>query len=378
MGYDPTSLDSFLQWAIAGARSLVWYGFLFALIAAQLFAGRALHRLSGSRCAARRFRELEAMLREPLGDPDLRLMFLDGKGETAADQPLEPGPGREVTIVERGDGTPGAAIDHDAQLGDDPELLRAAGAVALLAAENVELDAAWNDALRALRQSRARIVVAGDTERRKIERNLHDGVQQRLVAIRIQLELAGESVDGHGSIGDRLQAIGESVDEAMDELRRVAHGLYPPVLSKRGIVAALERAQRHFVAPVAFHTNGITRYPGEVESAVYYSCLEAIQNATKHGGPDVRISVTLLDDADELRFEVVDDGTGFDPADAHGGTGLQDIRDRVGAIDGRVSITTTVGDGTVVTGSIPLHGGNEGSPTQIPHSAPSARASSNY
>jgi signal transduction histidine kinase len=115
---------------------------------------------------------------------------------------------------------------------------------------------------------------------------------------------------------------------------------------------------------VAFHTIGITRYPGEVESAVYYSCLEAIQNATKHGGPNVRISVTLLDDANELSFEVVDHGTGFDPADAHGGTGLQNIRDRVGAIDGRVSITATVGHGTVVAGSIPLAGGTTEAPRQ--------------
>ena len=164
----------------------------------------------------------------------------------------------------------------------------------------------------------------------------------------------------------------------MDELREVAHGLYPPVLSNRGVVAALEHALVHLVTPVAIHTTRITRYPAEVESAVYYSCLEAIQNATKHGGPDVAITVTLLDDADELRFEVADDGPGFDPADAHDGTGLQNIRDRVGAIDGRVSIITAVGEGTAVTGSIPLDWGNEGSPTPIPHSAPSARASSNY
>ena len=196
VGTDATGLLEAIQWTQAVARSLIWYGFLFALIAAQLFAGRALHRMVRQSLRRPSRSELEAMLREPLGDPDLRLMFMDSKGETAADQPLEPGPGREVTIVKRGDGTPGAAIDHDAQLADDPELLRAAGAVALLAAENAELDAAWNDALRELRQSRARIVVAGDAERRKIERNLHDGVQQRLVAIRIQLELAEESADG--------------------------------------------------------------------------------------------------------------------------------------------------------------------------------------
>ena len=358
VGTDATRLLEVLQWAQAVARSLIWYGFLFALIAAQLFAGRALHRLVRQSLRRPSLSELETMLRAPLGDPDLRLTFLDRTSETAADQLLEPGPGREVTIVEYEDGAPGAAIDHDAQLADDPELLRAAGVVALLAAENAELDTAWHDALRDLRQSRARIVIAGDAERRKIERNLHDGVQQRLVAIRIQLGLAGESTEGSGPIGDRLQTIGDSVEQAMDELREVAHGLYPPVLSNRGVVAALEHALVHFVTPVAIHTTGITRYPAEVESAVYYSCLEAIQNAAKYAGPDVAITVTLLDGTDELRFEVVDDGTGFDSASAHDGTGLQNIRDRVGAINGSVSIITAVGDGTVVTGSIPLDADN--------------------
>ena len=222
----------FVQWVLAVARSLIWYGFLFALVAAQLFAGRALHQMVRQSLRRPSRSELEAMLREPLGDPDLKLMFLDGTSEAAADQLFEPKAGREVTIVEREDGTPGAAIDHDAQLADDPELLRAAGVVALLAAENAELDAGWNDALRELRQSRARIVVAGDTERSKIERNLHDGVQQRLVAIRIQLELAVESADGHRSTRDRLQG------SARASTRRWLscagrHGLYPPVLSKR-------------------------------------------------------------------------------------------------------------------------------------------------
>ena len=204
VGTDATGLLEVLQWTQAVARSVIWYGFLFALIAAQLFAGRALHRLVRQSLRRPSLPELETMLRAPLGDPDLRLTFLDRTSETAADQLLEPGPGREITIVEYEDGAPGAAIDHDAQLADDPELLRAAGVVALLAAENAELDTAWHDALRDLRQSRARIVVAGDAERRKIERNLHDGVQQRLVAIRIQLGLAGESAEGPGPIGDRL------------------------------------------------------------------------------------------------------------------------------------------------------------------------------
>lgn len=351
-----------VQWALAGARSLMWYGFLLALVAAQLFAGRALHRLVRQSLRRPSRRELETMLREPLGDPELRLLFVDAERESGATpagdgavEVLERGRGRKVTIVERGDGTPGAAINHDALLADDPELLRAAGAVALLAAENAELDGAWNDALHELQRSRARIVVAGDSERRKVERNLHDGVQQRLVAVRIQLELAGErSDDGEGSVRDRLHLIGESVEDAIDELRDVAHGLYPPVLGDYGIVAALEHTRRRVIAPITLRATGIARYPGEIESAVYYCCLEAIQNATKHGGPNVKISITLHDDAGELRFEVVDDGTGFAGGDTSGGTGLQNIRDRVGALDGRVSIVTAVGEGTSVAGTIPL------------------------
>jgi signal transduction histidine kinase len=126
------------------------------------------------------------------------------------------------------------------------------------------------------------------------------------------------------------------------------------------VVAALEHTRRHLDAPLAFRATGIARYPGELESAVYYCCLVAIQNATKQGGPDVRISVALSEDEDELRFEVADDGTGFDPSDAHGGAGLENIRDRVGALDGRVSIVSAIGDGTVVTGSIPLPGDDAG------------------
>ena len=350
LGYDPTSLDTFIQWAFAGARSLLWYGFLFALIAAQLFAGRALHRMIRQSLRRPSHSELEAMLREPLGDPKLRLVFRDPRTGAWADA-RGPGPGDDLTIVE-GEGDTAVALLHDVQLNDDPELLRAAGAVALLAAENAELDAAWNDALDDLRRSRARIVRAGDDERRKLERNLHDGVQQRLVTVRVQLGLIGERSDE--VIRGRLDGIGDSVEEAIDELRDVAHGLYPPVLSDRGLVAALASAGRRAAAPLELKADGIGRHPAELESAVYYCCLEAIQNATKHGGPGVQISVALREDADELRFDVADDGPGFDSSGTHEGTGLQNMRDRLGALDGRLSIVTEPGQGTVVSGSVPL------------------------
>src|SRR5215207_8007612 len=234
LALEVTGPQQVVAWAFAAARAAIWYGFLAALIAAQLFAARVLQQLVRRSLRRPPRRELEAMLSEPLGDPRLRLAFWDPKTATwtgaRADGALqlpEPGTGLDLTVVEHA-GIPAVAILHDAQLNDDPELLQTAGAVALLAAENAELDAAWNDAVQELRQSRARIVRAGDTQRRKLERNLHDGVQQRLVAVRIDLGLAAELAAEDPKIRGKLEKIGQGVEEALDELRDVAHGLYPP------------------------------------------------------------------------------------------------------------------------------------------------------
>jgi signal transduction histidine kinase len=359
-----SELQQIIAWAFAAARAAIWYGFFAALIAAQLFAARALHRLVGQSIRRPSRRELETMLRKPLGDPRLRLVFRDP--ETGSWSGVEAGDlvegeprradGRDATLVDRGR-EPAVAILHDAALNDDPELLRAVGAVALLAAENAELDSDWHEALHELRRSRARIVRAGDEERRKLERNLHDGVQQRLVAIRIELELASRVVS-EAEVGSRLDGIAQRVDDALDEVRNVARGLYPPVLSASGLVTALEQIQPRAVAPLRISATGVGRYPPAVESAVYYCCLEAVQNATKHAGPGASVSITLREDAAGLEFEVSDDGAGFDASEAHSGTGLQNMRDRVGALDGRLSIVAAPGRGTVVAGSIPLRDAN--------------------
>jgi signal transduction histidine kinase len=181
-------------------------------------------------------------------------------------------------------------------------------------------------------------------------------VQQRLVAVRIRLALALEHATAHVAIRKELDVLRDNIDETIDELREVAHGLYPPVLNAHGLVVALDGVRRQTVTPVRFEAIGVGRYPAEVESAVYYCCVEAIQNATKHGGPGVQISVTLSadQDGDALRFEVTDDGPGFDSSVAHVGAGQQNMHDRVGALDGHVSIVTAVGGGTGVSGCIPL------------------------
>jgi signal transduction histidine kinase len=304
--------------------------------------------------------ELEALLRESLGDRGLRLAFWDARAETwtgaGAAEAQEPADGRSdrATTVVEARRRPAVAIIHDAQLQDDPELIETAGAIALLAAENAELDAAWNDALDELRQSRARIVRAGNVERRKLERDLHDGVQQRLIAIRIDLGLAGELPDADAPMRDRLEEIGQSVEEALEELREVSHGLYPPVLIDWGLAVALDRIHPPADATLTVRANSVARQPPEIESAVYYCCLEAIQNATKHGGSAVRIAVSLRQQRDELAFHVTDDGPGFDPVAAHAGAGLRNMRDRLGALDGRLSIASAAGNGTTIAGSVPL------------------------
>jgi signal transduction histidine kinase len=354
---DFVTLHEAVRWTFVGARALIWYGFLAALIAAQLFAARALQRLVRQSLRRPSRGELEALLREPLGDPELRLVFLDpgtaGSDDSLARPVLAEAREPHVTVVER-DGTPSVALVHDPQLDDDPELLRAAGAVALLAAENAELDAAWHEALRELRESRARIVRAGDEQRRRLERDLHDGVQQRLAAIRIDLGTVSDVLAEDSPLRSRLDRVGQDVEEALDEVREVSHGLYPPVLSDWGVAAALERIRLPGDATLELRATGIGRYPAELESAVYYCCLEAIQNATKHGGPGVRISIALREDANGLSFEVRDDGPGFDASTASGGMGLQNMRDRLGALDGRLSITTAGSGGTTVSGSVPV------------------------
>ena len=355
---DATELQRVVAWAFAIARAAMWYGFLAALIAAQLFAARTLHRLVRESLQRPSLPELEAMLRKPLGDPGLRLAFLDTRsGSWIGEQPRpQPEAGQSMTMVEH-EGAPTVAIVHDAQLDDDPELLQTAGGVALLAADNAALETAWNDALRELRASRARIVRAGDTERRKLERDLHDGVQQRLVAIGIDMELTGELSGPASDVRRRLDGIVHNLDEALEELREIARGLYPPVLSDLGLVAALDRVQLRVGVPVEVHTTGVGRHPPEAESAVYYCCLEAIQNATKHGGAGTRVEVALVQGPSELTFRVTDDGVGFDASTVHAGAGLQNMRDRLGALDGRLSIVTAPGQGTRVVGSLPLPDG---------------------
>jgi signal transduction histidine kinase len=355
VGSPPSAFSEFVRWGIVAARAALWYGFLAALIAAELFAKRALAHMVQHAMQRPSRDELEATLRAQLGDPDLRLFFLGPQDASPRSQPS-----RAVTVISDV-GTPMAgvvtiAIDHDPQLKDDPELLETAGAVALLAAENAELEAGWTEALHELERSRARLVRAGDDERRKFERNLHDSVQQRLISIKLRLQIEAEEGARDASGQERLRTIVRSVEDVLAEVREIAHGLYPPLLIASGLPAAIGRLRHDGISPSQIEAVGVGRYPPEIESAVYYCCLEAMQNAAKHGGPDVSVSVALAEENGRLTFSVVDDGPGFEVGKVRG-TGLQNMEDRLGALGGRLTIISAPGRGTTVSGSVPVRPG---------------------
>ena len=358
IGYTNIDFNTYLRWLFVIARAALWYGFLFALIAAQFFAADVLRRMIRESLQRPSLADLEALLREPLGDRRLQLAFRERGGDAWIDGEgnlVEP-PGlrsrRVLTEVDY-DGRPAAAIVHDAQLADDPELIEAAASTALLAFENAQLQTAWSKSVSDLRDSRARLAAASDRERRIIERDLHDGPQQALVALSVQLALAAEGT-ADAELRRRLSDFGEDLDHAIEELRDLAHGIYPSALVDLGLVPSLRSVAAHAGRNIDVSGDGVGRYPAELESALYYCCREALQNALKHAGSRASISIQLSDGNEELRFEVRDDGTGFDPAAPRHGSGLRNMEDRIGALDGIIRFVSAPGQGTVVFGSVPL------------------------
>jgi signal transduction histidine kinase len=342
------------QWTIAGARAAPWYGFLFALIAAELYAGRVLRTLVRDASRHPSLRELEGMLRRPLGDPGLRLGFRDLATRRWVDADggvLAPGKGQRLTEFER-DSRLAVAVVHDEQLSEDPELLGTAAEMALLALEHTELEAAQRESLRELAESRERLVNASDRERRKLERDLHDGAQARLTSIQIRLDVARETVADDRLAGE-LNAISLEATAAIDELRTLSHGIYPTVLRSMGLVAALKSLAMRATIPVIVADEGIGRCSAAVEAAIYFCCVEGVQNAMKHAGAGATVTVTLGRDEEGVRFAIADDGVGMRELPAGKGDGLVGMRDRIGAVGGQLEISSAPGFGTALRGSIP-------------------------
>ena len=260
-------------------------------------------------------------------------------------------PGADVTEVrDRGELLGALSVSMPANDHLDPareRLVRDLASQAGLMLRNVRL-------IEELKASRQRLVAAQDGERRKIERNIHDGAQQQLVALAVKLKLLGQLTERDPTKAAEMaqQLQGEATD-ALDNLRDLARGIYPPLLADKGLVAALESQVRKAVVPVTVRADGIGRFGQDTEAAVYFCCLEALQNIAKYANATAA-SITLGNGGGTLTFEVTDDGSGFDAQRTGYGTGLQGMADRLSALGGELEVRSMPGSGTTVAGSLPI------------------------
>ena len=205
-----------------------------------------------------------------------------------------------------------------------------------------------------LQASRTRIVAAADSERRRIERNLHDGAQQRLTALAIKVSMACELAEHDaGQARDLLAELRADVRETAEELRHLAHGIYPPLLAESGLRPALAAAAGRSTLPVTVQAAPLARYPADVEATVYFCCLEAIQNACKHAGDGATLALRVWEDGPALAFDVTDDGSGFDVSGRGLGAGFTNMEDRLCALRGSLRVESAPGQGTRVSGTLP-------------------------
>jgi signal transduction histidine kinase len=355
-------------------------------IALAVVTGRLYRRLFAVKALARIARDLRIsvtpahvtqVMAAALEDPSLQILHsFPGDAEGWVDEsgsPLlmpHPAPGRAVTAVENGSWR--LAIIHDRELGEDPALVQAAGSYALAALENDRLSGDLRSSLEQLAEARVLGINAERRGRRKIERDIHDGAQQRLVALRIKLALTAEEIgtkDASG--GDALRALGDDIDATIEEVRSFARGIYPPWLAETGLTGALKTLASGTGLPTTVKTGRLGRYAREVETTIYFSCSEALQNAAKHARGATGVTVSAWDDG-ELHFEVRDDGNGFDLLRTPFGTGLRSLRDRLAAVGGTINIDSSPGHGTMVGGAIPTSTASRGHFAGRPSPSPKA------
>jgi signal transduction histidine kinase len=300
---------------------------------------------------------LAAALSEALGDPELRLAYWvpdrDGYVDAEGRPVTLPSDNRDWTAVEH-DGRPVGAIIHGAPLDDGAETARTLAAAAGLRLENDRLEAELRARLLELQASRARIIEAGDAERRRVERNLHDGAQQRLTALALSLRLARSKLDSSPQeVAGLLDEASAELDAATDELRELARGIHPAILTDRGLLAALEALVARASLRVELAADLDERLPPGVEAAAYYVVAESLTNVSKHAGVDEAM-VRISRSNGSLVVEIVDRGAGgADPA----GSGLRGLADRVAAVDGRLEVHDGTTSGTVVRATIPASAG---------------------
>ena len=298
--------------------------------------------------------DLEAALARAVGDPSLTLAYWlpdfgvygDRQGRPVT---MPPDHGRTATTIER-EGAPLAVLVHDAALDDEPELLEAVSAATGLAVENDRLHAELRARLEEVRASRARMIEAGQKERQRLERNLHDGAQQRLIALSLDLSLLGERLRHDPETTRRLERAKGEIAASLMELRAVARGLHPAVVSGHGLPVALESLAAAAPIPVRLTVAVPGRLSEQLEVAAYYLVSESLVNVGKHAMATAA-SVEVTRSGGRLAVEVVDDGVGG--ADTERGSGLRGLADRVEALGGRLRIWSPAGGGTRVRAEIP-------------------------
>jgi signal transduction histidine kinase len=278
----------------------------------------------------------------------------DARWPADAELPVDP-PTQVVEVMHQGERHGSLAVwTHAGEVlsHNEQRVLADLALQAGLVLHNARLSAELERRLDELRASRLRLVSAQDHERRRLERDLHDGAQHDLVALRMKLGQAeGVARNSSSQLSALLSELRDDTATTLENIRRLARGLYPPLLESQGLAAALTAHARRLPVPVQVHATD-KRFSYDIETAVYFCCVEALQNAAKHAcAHQAWISIDQVDG--QLRFEIRDDGLGFDVAKSNGGSGLQNIRDRVDALEGIFAIHSGAG-GTSLEGSVPL------------------------
>jgi signal transduction histidine kinase len=328
--------------------------FLFGLLQARL-ARSAVGDLFVELRADPAPSDLRDALARALRDPSLRLAYWLPQFRSWADldgRPMElpsKHSGRATTLINR-DGERVAALLHDPALRDEPELLDAVGAAAAIALENGRLHVELRARLEELKGSRARIVDAGQNERRRLERNLHDGAQQRLVALSLELSLLEERLDSDAEARVRLDQARREIATSLEELRDVARGIHPAVVTGHGLAVALEQLAARAPVPVALNVELEGRLPERLEVAAFYLVSESLANVGKHANA-TSATIEVARTNGQIVVEVVDDGIGG--ADTELGSGLRGLADRVEALEGQLRIWSPNGGGTRLRAEIP-------------------------
>ncbi|HKZ14257.1 MAG TPA: histidine kinase [Solirubrobacterales bacterium] len=339
-------------------------GFLVGLVQWRSYSAGALGRLTTGLAETKTPGELRVLLARALEEPRVELYYSDPPPDgSAAAAPWRDSSG---SVVSAPDPPPHSSLrEAEAESGlrvavvceegfdDRPEFLDAVCACVVSGLERQRLDAALASSLADVAASRKRLVGAADGARQKIERDLHDGAQQQLVALRVKLELAREALEADpDEAAEMVAGLGPEVEEIIEEVRSLARGIYPALLASDGLGEALRSAAQRLPVPVRIDADGIGRLPSETESAVYFCCLEAMQNVTKHAEGASAVTIVLRAEGD-LRFQVSDDGCGFVAADPNG-SGLTGMSDRLAAVGGELRVESAPGQGTRVHGRVPI------------------------